>query len=68
MGPFDRFCTEQGIKHKKTVPKTPHENGIAERMNQTIVERIRCMLRHSKLLLEREEREDITKERILPRS
>jgi len=49
LGPFDKYCAEQGIKHEKTVPKTPQENGIAERMNRTIVERIRCMLRHSKL-------------------
>jgi len=49
LGPFDKYCAEQGIKHEKTVPKTPQENGIAERMNRTIVERIWCMLRHSKL-------------------
>jgi len=44
LGPFDRYCVEQGIRHEKTIPKTPQENDIAERMNGTIVERIQCML------------------------
>ena len=34
---------------KKTIPKTLYKNGVAERMNKTIEERIWCMLSHSKL-------------------
>jgi hypothetical protein len=34
---------------EKTVPKTPQQNEVVERMNKTIVERIRCMLSHTKL-------------------
>ena len=48
-GPFEKYCREHGIKLEKTVPKTPQQNGVAERMNRTIVERIRCMLSHAKL-------------------
>lgn len=48
-GPFEKYCKDYGIKLQKTVPKTPQENGVAERMNRTIVERIRCMLSHAKL-------------------
>ena len=44
-GPFDRYCREQGISHKKT----PQLNGLTERMNRTLVERVRCMLSDSKL-------------------
>ncbi|CAL8167682.1 unnamed protein product [Prunus armeniaca] len=36
--------------YERSVPKTPQHNGIAERMNRTIVERIRTMLSHAKLL------------------
>ena len=31
------------------MPKTPKLNGLAERMNQTIMERVRNMLAHAKL-------------------
>ena len=48
-GPFEEYCRLHGIKFKKTEPKTPKHNGVAERMNRTINERIRCMLSHAKL-------------------
>jgi transposase InsO family protein len=48
-GPFERYCREYGIRLEKTVPKRPQHNGVAERMNRTICERIRSMLSHAKL-------------------
>ncbi|RDX79846.1 hypothetical protein CR513_39688, partial [Mucuna pruriens] len=42
-GPFD------GIRHEKTPPKTPQLNGLAERMNKTLIERVRCMLSKARL-------------------
>lgn len=33
----------------KTVRGTPQQNGLAERMNRTILERVRCMLTAAKL-------------------
>ncbi len=41
----------EGIRHEKTVPKTPEQNGVAERQNRTLVETIRSiiMLADSKL-------------------
>ena len=48
-GPFEKYCASKGIRLEKTVPKTPQHNGVAERMNRTIGERIRCMLSHSRL-------------------
>ena len=49
IGPFDQYCRTQGIRHQMTVKKTPQQNGVAERMNRTMVERMRCMLSHAKL-------------------
>lgn len=36
---FDNFCTDNGIRLIKVVPFTPQENGAAERMNRTIIEK-----------------------------
>ena len=36
---------------EKTVPRTPQENGVLERMNRTIMERARCMRLHAGLPL-----------------
>lgn len=41
---FDSFCKAKGIKRHKTVPMNPQQNGVAERANRTILERVRCML------------------------
>ena len=41
---FDSFCKEKGIVRHKTVRHTPQQNGLAERMNMTLVEKVRCML------------------------
>ena len=47
---FKSYCSEKGIRHEKTVPGTPQQNGVIEMMNRTIVEKIRCMLRMANLL------------------
>ncbi|CAH9135249.1 unnamed protein product [Cuscuta epithymum] len=46
---FSAYCAAYGIRHEKTVPRTPQHNGVAERMNQTIMEKVRCMLSMAKL-------------------
>jgi hypothetical protein len=40
---------KQGIQMECTVPYTPEQNGVAERLNRTIVEKARCMLLSSNL-------------------
>ncbi|CAA0833577.1 Uncharacterized mitochondrial protein AtMg00300 [Striga hermonthica] len=37
------YCADHGIRMQKTIPGTPQQNGIAERMNRTLNERARCM-------------------------
>jgi hypothetical protein len=39
---FKDFCEQHGIKRHFTVRKTPQQNGVAERMNRSIAERVRC--------------------------
>jgi hypothetical protein len=43
---FDDYCSYHGIRREKTVPRTPRENGVSERMNRTIMERARSMRLH----------------------
>jgi len=35
-----------GIHHELTTSYTPHQNGVAERMNRTLLELVRAMLHH----------------------
>lgn len=41
---FDNFFMEKAIKRHRTVPLNPQQNGVAERANRTILERVRSML------------------------
>ena len=41
---FDDFCKGKGIRRHRTVPLNPQQNGVAERVNRTVMERVRCML------------------------
>ncbi|GJT97762.1 retrovirus-related pol polyprotein from transposon TNT 1-94 [Tanacetum coccineum] len=38
-----------GIARHHTLVRTPQQNGVAERMNRTIMEKVRCMLSHANL-------------------
>ena len=49
MGSLDIYCKQQGIRHEVTITGTPQHNAVAERMNRTIMEKIRSMLSHAKL-------------------
>lgn len=44
---FDGFYKKFGIKRHRTCSYTPQQNGVSERMNRTIMERVRCMLSES---------------------
>lgn len=43
---FEDYCSTNGICRQKTIPRTPQENGVAERMKRTIIERARSMRLH----------------------
>uniref|UniRef100_A0A2N9GIC0 Integrase catalytic domain-containing protein n=1 Tax=Fagus sylvatica TaxID=28930 RepID=A0A2N9GIC0_FAGSY len=46
---FDEFCKNDGIVRHHTVRRTPQHNGVAVRMNKTLLERARCMLSNARL-------------------
>ncbi|KAH9782268.1 hypothetical protein KPL71_008823 [Citrus sinensis] len=46
---FNDFCAENGVVRHKTVRHTPQQNGLAERMNRTLIDKVRCMLIQSRL-------------------
>ena len=46
---FESYLKKEGIEHQYTIPKTPEQNGVSERMNRTLVETVRSMLADSRL-------------------
>ena len=46
---FSIFCKKEGISRHFTVRDTPQQNGVAERMNRTLLEKVRCMLSNAGL-------------------
>ena len=46
---FTMYLKKEGVRHEFTVPKTPQQNGVAERMNRTLVEVVCSMLSDAKL-------------------
>ncbi|GJY83147.1 retrovirus-related pol polyprotein from transposon TNT 1-94 [Tanacetum coccineum] len=46
---FNNLCKESGIARHLTVAGTPQQNGLAERMNMTLLNKVRCLLIQSGL-------------------
>jgi transposase InsO family protein len=46
---FKFFCRKEGIVRHHTIPHTPQQNGVAERMNRTIISKARCMLSNASM-------------------
>ena len=46
---FSEYCAAQGIRMEKTIPGTPRQNGVAERMNRTLDKHARSIRLHAKL-------------------
>ncbi|KAH9771354.1 Integrase catalytic domain-containing protein [Citrus sinensis] len=46
---FLQICQDEGIVRHFTVRDTPQQNGVAKRMNRTILEKVRCMLSNAGL-------------------
>ena len=46
---FNDYCRKEGIFRHHTIPHTPQQNGVAERMNRTIISKARCMLSNARM-------------------
>ena len=46
---FTEFCEEHGIARHRTLVGKPQQNGVAERINRTLLEKARCMLSNAGL-------------------
>ncbi|GJV43849.1 gag-pol polyprotein [Tanacetum coccineum] len=46
---FDTLCKQKGIKRQFITAYTPQQNGVAEQMNRTLLERARAMLETASL-------------------
>jgi hypothetical protein len=40
-----QFCSEEGITHKLMCPYTPEQNGVAERLNGTLLQKARAIIK-----------------------
>jgi transposase InsO family protein len=49
---LESYLDQNGIVHQSTIPYTPEQNGKAERLNRTLLEKARSMLADSDLPLE----------------
>ena len=46
---FEAYLKRKGIKHETSVSHSPQQNGVAERMNRTLLESARAMVYHAGL-------------------
>ena len=49
LGDFKDYLTQNGIVSQLTAPRTPQQNGEAERRNMTLLEMVRSMMSYSNL-------------------
>ena len=46
---FKSYLEDRGIHHQLTIAYTPQQNGVAERMNRTLIDLVRSMLHHASM-------------------
>jgi hypothetical protein len=49
---FKNYCSYHGIRREKTIPRTPQENGVSERMDRRIMEHAKSMRLHARFPLQ----------------
>ena len=51
LNEFEEFCNDRGIKRQTSAPRTPPQNGIAERRNRSILDYARTLMIEKKVAL-----------------
>jgi transposase InsO family protein len=46
---FGRYCADRGVVCQLTAPYSPHQNGVVEQCNQSIINMARCMMKAKSL-------------------
>lgn len=46
---FKSFCKQKGIKMEYTIPRTPEQNGVAEKYNRTLLDKACCLIFQAKM-------------------
>ena len=46
---FKELCEEKGIQRQLTIPRSPQQNGVAERRNRTLLDMVRSMMAQANL-------------------
>lgn len=46
---FDKYLQDNGIQRRLSTPYTPEQNGLAERLNRTLLDKARCLMVESKI-------------------
>ena len=46
---FLQLCSDEDIERHFTVRETSQQNGVAERINMTLLEKVRCMLSNASI-------------------
>lgn len=41
---FDEYCKDESVRRHRSVRHTPQQNGVAERMNRTLLNKSRCTM------------------------
>lgn len=49
LNAFKNYSRKEGIVRHHNIPYTPRQNGVAERMNRTIISKARCMMSNTRM-------------------
>src|SRR6185436_20171794 len=46
---FEEHLRLQGTEHETSIPRSAQQNGVAEKFNLTLLDKVRCLLHHASM-------------------